>query len=208
MPHSKLLKNKFNLSQKQTEQFDLYYQFLTQENQKYNLTSLISLTDVYYKHFYDSLILQEVLDFRHINTLGDVGAGAGFPSFPLKIIYPHLKIYIIESSLKKINFLKALAKILSLDDIYFFHQRVQNHHKHYDCIVARALGNLSRILQWCLPLVKKRSYFIAMKGKNFNQELKDSQTVIKEFKITLIKIQQLELPMQLGTRANLLFQAN
>lgn len=104
MPHSKLLKNKFNLSQKQTEQFDLYYQFLTQENQKYNLTSLISLTDVYYKHFYDSLILQEVLDFRHINTLGDVGAGAGFPSFPLKIIYPHLKIYIIESSLKKLTF--------------------------------------------------------------------------------------------------------
>ncbi|MBP5836018.1 16S rRNA (guanine(527)-N(7))-methyltransferase RsmG [Candidatus Phytoplasma meliae] len=206
-----LLKQTFNLNNKQLEQFDFYYRFLIEENQKMNLTRLTSLSNVYYKHFYDSLALTKVFDFTQINNLCDVGSGAGFPSFPLKIINPHLNIYIVESSLKKISFLKKLAFCLSLKNIFFFHQRAEHHNpktqnKGYDCVVTRALGNLSLILKWCFPLIKKKGYFIAMKGKNFAQELEDNQKLLKKLKIDLTTINQLELPSNLGTRANLLFQ--
>ncbi|MBY7576911.1 16S rRNA (guanine(527)-N(7))-methyltransferase RsmG, partial [Candidatus Phytoplasma sp. Tabriz.2] len=121
------LKDKFALNEKQLNKFVFYYEFLKQENQKMNLTSLISLSDVCYKHFYDSLILKEILNFNAVTNLCDVGSGAGFPSFPLKILFPHLKIVIIESSLKKINFLKQLASHLKLDNICFFHQRIEQY---------------------------------------------------------------------------------
>jgi 16S rRNA (guanine527-N7)-methyltransferase len=204
------LKDKFSLNKKQLNKFFFYYKFLKQENQKINLTSLISLSDVCYKHFYDSLILKEILNFNTVKNLCDVGSGAGFPSFPLKILYPHLKIVIIESSLKKINFLKQLSSYLELDNIYFFHKRVEQYkikkNGIYDCVVTRALAKLELILKWCIPLVKKKGYFIAMKGKNFQQELYTSQKIIKKTKIKLVSKKTLELPMQLGKRANLLFQ--
>ncbi|WP_349402151.1 16S rRNA (guanine(527)-N(7))-methyltransferase [Candidatus Phytoplasma solani] len=208
MLYTNLLANKFKLDQKQLKQFSLYYQFLTQENKKYNLTALTSLSEVYGKHFYDSLILKEILEFKKIKNLCDVGSGAGFPSFPLKIIYPHLRITIIESSLKKIIFLKQLAPYLSLENIFFFHQRVEKHTLSYDCVVTRALGKLSLILPWCFPLIKKRGYFLAMKGKKYEEELKDSQSIIQKLKIDLIKTNTQELPNQLGTRVNLLFQTS
>ncbi|WP_227807389.1 16S rRNA (guanine(527)-N(7))-methyltransferase RsmG [Mulberry dwarf phytoplasma] len=204
------LKDKFALNEKQLNKFVFYYEFLKQENQKMNLTSLISLSDVCYKHFYDSLILKEIFNFNTVTNLCDVGSGAGFPSFPLKILFPHLKIVIIESSLKKINFLKQLESHLELDNICFFHQRVEQYdiekNGSYDCVVARALARLEIILKWCVPLVKKKGYFIAMKGKNFQQELEANKKIIKQIRVKLVSAKTLELPMQLGTRTNLLFQ--
>ncbi|AGL90377.1 Glucose-inhibited division protein B [Candidatus Phytoplasma australiense] len=208
MLYPDLLTKKFKLNPHQLQQFDLYYRFLNQENKKYNLTALISLSDVYCKHFYDSLILKEILDFNQIQNVCDVGSGAGFPSFPLKIIYPNLKITIVESSLKKINFLKQLTVVLGLKNICFVHQRAEKHTLSYDCVLVRALGRLDLILKWCRLLIKKNGYFVAMKGKKYAEELKDSQHIIKKIKMNLIKINKQELPNQLGTRINLLFQTH
>ncbi|NWN45809.1 16S rRNA (guanine(527)-N(7))-methyltransferase RsmG [Candidatus Phytoplasma pruni] len=199
---NQILKETFNLNELQLEQFKTYYSFLIEYNEKTNLTALSSEKDVYLKHFYDSLLISQNIDLNKIDTLSDLGTGAGFPSIPLKILFPHLKIFLIDSSLKKINFLESLVKKLNLTDVFLFHQRIEQHDKQYDLVIARALGKLKLILKLASPLIKKKGYFIAMKGPNYEAEL-------KHLKMTKIKLKQkffLELPEELGKRVNLLFQ--
>ncbi|MEC4558703.1 MAG: 16S rRNA (guanine(527)-N(7))-methyltransferase RsmG ['Conium maculatum' witches'-broom phytoplasma] len=199
---NQILKETFNLNELQLEQFKTYYSFLIEYNEKTNLTALSSEKDVYLKHFYDSLLISQNIDLNKIDTLSDLGTGAGFPSIPLKILFPHLKIFLIDSSLKKINFLESLVKKLNLTDVFLFHQRIEQHDKQYDLVIARALGKLKLILKLASPLIKKKGYFIAMKGPNYDTELKN-------LKMTKIKLKQkffLELPEELGKRVNLLFQ--
>ena len=104
------------LTEFQLKQFDIYYKFLIEYNEVTNLTRITDEEEVYYKHFYDSLTIVKSLDMNGINTLCDMGAGAGFPSIPLKIMYPHLQITIIDSLGKRITFLKLLIEKLNLDD--------------------------------------------------------------------------------------------
>src|SRR5690625_6406195 len=125
-----------------------------------NLTAITEKSEVYAKHFFDSITPAFHVDFNEITTLCDVGAGAGFPSIPLKICFPHLKITIIDSLKKRINFLSHLTEKLQLENVSFYHHRaedfgqLEDYREKYDIVLARAVDRMSVLSEYCLPLTK------------------------------------------------------
>lgn len=117
--------NELKLTEKQKRQFDEYYKFLIAENEKYNLTAITEKQEVYAKHFYDSLQLARVVDFNETEKLMDIGSGAGFPGIPLKIIFPNLRLFIIEPTLKRTRFLAALTEMLGLEGVEIIKGRAE-----------------------------------------------------------------------------------
>lgn len=189
------------LTFEQQELFRKYYEFLIQENKKYNLTAITNEEEVYYKHFYDSLTLIKTNLIKEGVSLCDIGSGAGFPGIPLKIIYPNLKLTIVESQTKKTEFLKKLVIFLELDNVEIINKRAEEyaHTKYFDIVTARAVADLSILNELCLPLVKKGGYFIAMKG-NYEEELKRTLNGITILGGKLIEVLSFELPKDMGKR--------
>ncbi|MGX7200210.1 16S rRNA (guanine(527)-N(7))-methyltransferase RsmG [Enterococcus nangangensis] len=169
----------------QVQQFQQYYQLLITWNEKINLTALTSLEDVYLKHFYDSLLLSQAAVFQKDLSLCDVGAGAGFPSLPLKIVFPELKIAIVDSLNKRINFLQTVVDELGLQDVSLYHSRAEDfgrnneHRGQYDLVTARAVARLNILSELCLPLVKENGYFVPLKAKQGEVELQEAQNALK-----------------------------
>ncbi|MDT8862824.1 16S rRNA (guanine(527)-N(7))-methyltransferase RsmG [Alkalihalobacillus sp. MEB130] len=183
---SSLLQEKgIQLSDKQNQQFQLYYELLVEWNEKMNLTAITEEDDVYLKHFYDSIAASFYYEFKDGQKIIDVGAGAGFPSIPLKIIYPNIHVSIVDSLKKRIGFLEHLAKELGLEKVAFYHDRAETfgqnpqHREQYDVATARAVARLSVLSELCLPLVKEQGDFIALKGAGASDERKDADKAIK-----------------------------
>ena len=166
------------LSDKQIKQFELYYQTLIEWNEKMNLTAITEKEDVYLKHFYDSLTIAFDFDFNNQSII-DVGAGAGFPSIPLKIVYPDLKITIVDSLTKRITFLNHLFQELALSDCKAISARAEEYAKDNrekcDIVMARAVAKLNILDELCLPLVKVGGYFLALKGLKADEELNEAK---------------------------------
>lgn len=192
------------ITDKQLGQFVLYFDFLIEYNQSVNLTRITEKEEVFYKHFYDSLTIVKSVDLSQIKSLCDLGAGAGFPSIPIKIMYPHLDIFIIDSLGKRITFLKKLISMLSLSNVQLFNDRIENHaFKHreqYDLVTARALGKLPLILELGFPLLKVGGQFIAYKSNQYEKELYDSTNALKLLHGKVLKEDYINLPNQLGER--------
>ncbi|MGM0830906.1 MAG: 16S rRNA (guanine(527)-N(7))-methyltransferase RsmG [Bacillota bacterium] len=173
-----------SLSPQQLNQFERYYELLVEWNEKMNLTAITEKEDVYLKHFYDSISAAFYVDFTQVTTLCDVGAGAGFPSIPLKICYPHLHISIVDSLNKRITFLNHLSDELGLENTNFYHDRAETfgknkaHREKYDMVTARAVARMSVLSELCLPLVKKGGLFVAMKASNVKEELSNAKKAI------------------------------
>lgn len=173
------------LTDEQIRQFELYFDTLVEWNEKINLTALTDKEDVYLKHFYDSITPAFYHDFTKKIHICDVGAGAGFPSIPLKICFPQLKITIVDSLKKRIGFLNHLASTLNLDGVAFYHDRAENFGKNkemresFDIVTARAVARMSVLSELCLPLVKKNGMFIALKGSQAEEELEIGEKAIK-----------------------------
>ncbi|MCH4287522.1 MULTISPECIES: 16S rRNA (guanine(527)-N(7))-methyltransferase RsmG [Bacillota] len=168
------------LSEWQKQQFSIYKDMLVEWNQKMNLTAIVDEDEIYEKHFLDSILPS--FDINIKGSFCDVGAGAGFPSIPLKIVYPELKITIVETLGKRVTFLKALCEALKLDDVACVHARAEDYAKQYresfDFVSARAVANLPVLSELCIPLVKMNGYFIAMKGANGEEEASLAQKAI------------------------------
>ncbi|MGM0866764.1 MAG: 16S rRNA (guanine(527)-N(7))-methyltransferase RsmG [Bacillota bacterium] len=173
-----------SLSPQQLNQFERYYELLVEWNEKMNLTAITEKEDVYLKHFYDSISAAFYVDFTQVTTLCDVGAGAGFPSIPLKICYPHLHISIVDSLNKRITFLNHLSDELGLENTNFYHDRAETfgknkaHREKYDMVTARAVARMSVLSELCLPLAKKGGLFVAMKASNVKEELSNAKKAI------------------------------
>lgn len=198
------------LSTNQLKQFDIYYNFLIEYNEITNLTRITDEEEVYYKHFYDSLTIVKSLDITKITTLCDMGAGAGFPSIPLKIMFPHLHITIIDSLGKRITFLKQLIEKLNLKNVSLVYDRIENyaknHHNSFDLVTARALGKLTLILELGLPMNKVNSYFLAYKSKSYEEELAEASNALNLLGGKLIKVIPFEIPNAYGDRVHILIQ--
>ncbi|WAA12291.1 16S rRNA (guanine(527)-N(7))-methyltransferase RsmG [Fervidibacillus halotolerans] len=202
------LKNKgIQITERQLQQFEQYYQLLIQWNKKVNLTAITEKEDVYLKHFYDSLSVAFYHNFEGKDyNLCDVGAGAGFPSIPLKIMFPKLQVTIVDSLKKRIVFLQHLVDQLQLDGVQLYHDRAevfgQNpaHRERYDLVIARAVANLSVLSEYCLPLVKVGGVFLAMKGSSGMQELEDGKGAINRLGGRLIKQSVFRLPLEESER--------
>lgn len=180
-----LMEKGIALTDEQLEQFSIYYHTLVDWNEKMNLTAITEKEEVYLKHFYDSISVAFYHDFNKEEKICDVGAGAGFPSIPLKICYPHLEMTIVDSLKKRIGFLNHLATKLELENVYFYHDRAENFGKNkqfretFDVVLARAVARMSVLSELCLPLVKKNGLFIAMKGAQGEEELLNAEKAIR-----------------------------
>ncbi|MEC5425063.1 16S rRNA (guanine(527)-N(7))-methyltransferase RsmG [Virgibacillus sp. C22-A2] len=173
------------INEQQREQFAMYFKLLVEWNEKINLTALTAEEDVYLKHFYDSISVAFHHDFNKNLHICDVGAGAGFPSIPLKICFPQLKVTIVDSLKKRISFLNNLAAELKIDNVVFYHDRAEsfgknsNFREKFDIVTARAVARMSVLSELCLPLVAKYGVFIAMKGAQAGEELTIAEPAIK-----------------------------
>ncbi len=207
-----LYENGIQLDDKQMDQFNTYYELLVEWNQKVNLTALTEKKDVYLKHFFDSITAAFYYDFTQDIHLCDVGAGAGFPSIPLKICFPHIDIVIVDSLKKRIDFLKLLGTELSLDRVSFYHARAEDfaqnkaHREKYDVVMARAVARMSVLNELCLPLVKLKGKFIAMKGAQANKELEQSEKSIKILGGKCDHVHTFELPEEKSERSVIFIQ--
>lgn len=194
------------LSESQLDQYEKYYETLVEWNEKMNLTAITEKADVYLKHFYDSLSASFYFDFTKPLRLCDVGAGAGFPSIPLKIAFPHLQVTIVDSLNKRISFLNHLASVLKLENVHFIHDRAETfgvnpeYREAYDVVTARAVARMSVLSELCLPLVKVGGHFVAMKAANANEELAIGQKAISTLGGKLVETFTFTLPIEESER--------
>ena len=193
-----LATHNIQLTSKQKEQFTRYYELLIEWNQKMNLTAITDKDQVYLKHFLDSASSAFFFDFTSITSLCDVGSGAGFPSLVLKIIFPHLKITIVEALNKRLTFLAVVIAELKLTDVELVHERAEiygrTQREYFDVVTARAVARFKMLAELCVPLVKKGGTFLAMKGTQGDNEYADAATMLKTLGITAIKEEKFMLP--------------
>ncbi|EFG55115.1 16S rRNA (guanine(527)-N(7))-methyltransferase RsmG [Lactobacillus amylolyticus] len=197
-----LAKHNFDLTDKQKTQFEQYFKDLVETNEHVNLTRITDKEDVYLKHFFDSIT--PLFTFKDVFTKGatlcDVGAGAGFPSIPLKILLPDLKITIVDSLAKRLTFLKELIAKLGLSEVELVHGRAEDvgqnklYREHFDLVTARAVANMTVLSEYCLPLVKKGGYFVALKGPKVEGELEESSKAIQVLGGEKVSETELTLP--------------
>lgn len=196
---NELSKLNIMLSSKQLDQLDKYYHLLVEWNQKINLTRIIEEKDVYLKHFYDSLTLSKIVDLNEKIKLCDIGTGAGFPGIVLKIVFPNLKITLVDSLLKRINFLNIVITKLNLSNIEAVHSRAEDyvkfHKGEYDIVTSRAVSRLCNLLDYSAPLLKKNGYFIPMKA-NCEEEIKEVLPILKKKQLIIEQIEEFDLPIE------------
>ena len=206
-----LAKLGINLTNDQIDKLARFYQLLVTWNEKINLTTIIKEEEVYLKHFYDSLTLIKVVDLRQPLTILDVGTGAGFPGIVLKIVFPNLKITLLDSLTKRINYLNEIIKELDLHDIETVCSRCEEYTKinreKYDLVVARAVSHLKILSEMIIPTVKVNGYFIAMKA-NLNDELEKTIPMLKKLNSELKEIKEFSLPIENSKRTLVVMKKN
>ena len=191
----------FPLTDRQKEQYERYFELLVEWNEKINLTAITDKDEVYLKHFYDSIapILQGLIENQPIRLL-DIGAGAGFPSLPMKILFPELDVTIIDSLNKRINFLHLLAEELGLSGVHFYHGRAEDFAQdkafraQFDLVTARAVARMQVLSELTIPYLKVGGRLLALKASNAPEELEEAKNALN---IIFSKVEdnlQYELP--------------
>ena len=191
---------KVDLTEEKLEKLNKFYNLLIEWNKKINLTRIEKEDEVYLKHFYDSLTIAKVVDLSEIKTLCDIGTGAGFPGIVLKIFYPNLKITLIDSLQKRVNYLNEIIKDLGLDNIEAIHVRGEDYKGQYDVVTSRAVANIEKLLGYTMHLVSPTGIFVAMKGdieKELTLDVK--KKIEKKYKIE--KIEKFLLPKENSNRS-------
>lgn len=188
------------LSDGQVDQFNRYYELLVKKNEVMNLTAITDYHEVCLKHFADSISLSQYYDMSSVDSLIDVGTGAGFPGIPLKILFPNLNVTLLDSLNKRLLFLEDVIDELELDNIKTVHSRAEeagrmkNLRENYDLCVSRAVANLSTLSEYCLPLVKVGGNFISYKAGEVEDEINSAKHAIKKLGGKIKRVEEFSLP--------------
>lgn len=186
-----------DINEEQINKFYDYMNLLIEWNNKINLTAITDYNEIILKHFVDSLTINKCI--KENNYVVDVGTGAGFPGIPLKIIRDDIKIVLVDSLNKRINFLNEVIKELNLKNIETVHARAEEfgrnkkYRQKFDIATSRAVANLSTLSEYMIPLVKINGRCICMKGKEIKEELKDSLNAIKVLGGKVENVEEFEL---------------
>ncbi len=170
------------VTEKELILLEKYYDMLVEYNKFMNLTGITEHDEVYLKHFYDSLTIVRAIDLNKVETLCDIGTGAGFPGIVLKIFYPNLKITLVDALQKRINFLNDVIKELNLDKIETVHARIEEYgiknREIFDVATARAVAPLNVLLEYSIPILKQNGYFIPMKANIENENYENALKIL------------------------------
>lgn len=187
------------------QDFEKYSKLFIEENHKVNLISKNDEKFLWEKHICDSLSLSKFFDKYGIpETLLDIGTGGGFPSIPLAIKYPHIKISAIDSIGKKIRAVQNLKAQLNLENLVPVCDRVENLKGYFDVVTSRAVASLDKICTFALPKTAKNGYFVAFKSKKAPQEIESAQKILKNFNAKIIDIIAYQLPLEEIPERNLI----
>ena len=191
-----------NISVDSLSKLDTYYKLRVEENNKYNLTAITEEEQVYLKHFYDSLTIVKIINLNNQYLL-DIGTGAGFPGLVLKIVFPKLKIDLLDSTNKRCQFLQMVINKLQLDNINVINARAEEYAKDnrekYDIVTSRAVAPLKHLLEYSIPTLKVNGTFISLKS-NIDEELKNINNYYQKLNLTNEKIIRFELPYESSLR--------
>lgn len=188
------------LNEKQIQQFLDYYEILVEWNEFMNLTAITDFDEVMLKHFVDSMALGKGIKAEEQHSLIDVGTGAGFPGIPLKIVYPHLEVVLLDSLNKRVKFLNAVIEKLGLAGIRAVHGRAEDfarqagYRESFDVSVSRAVANLASLSEYCLPYTKVGGYFVPYKSGNIDEELKEGEKAVQILGGKTEKVVKFSLP--------------
>ena len=190
------------ITETQLNQLEEYYNLLVTENKKYNLTSITEKEQVYLKHFYDSLTIIKIIDLKDQYLL-DIGSGAGFPGLVLKIVFPNLKIDLLDSTNKKCLFLQKVIDTLELKNITVINARAEEYAKEnreiYDIVTSRAVAPLKHLLEYSIPTLKVNGNFISLKS-NIEEEIKNINNYYNKLYLSQEEIIKYELPYEHSLR--------
>ena len=203
--NEELKKLGITLSTYQLDKLEKFYKLLVEWNKKINLTRIIDKEDVYLKHYYDSLTINKVIDLNEVETLCDVGSGAGFPGIVLKIFYPHLKITLVDSLQKRVNYLNEIIKELDLKDIKAIHVRGEDYKEKFDVVTSRAVANIEKLMKYTMHLLNKNGVLVALKG-NIDEELNEEVEKRLSKKYKIVKIEKFLLPIENSKRSIILIK--
>lgn len=188
------------LTKSQKEQFNKFYDILIDWNKVMNLTAITEYEEVLKKHFLDSLSITKVINLKEIQSVIDVGTGAGFPGIPLKITFPHLKVTLLDSLNKRVRFLDEVICDLGLENVDTIHGRAEDigkkekYREQYDLCVSRAVANLATLSEYCLPYVKIGGVFISYKSGNIDEEIRNSRKAVNLLGGVIEETVKFELP--------------
>jgi 16S rRNA (guanine527-N7)-methyltransferase len=192
------------LDQNILTKLDLYFNLLIEENKKHNLTGITEEQDVYYKHFLDSMTINRLVSLKK-ETVLDLGSGPGFPGIILKLIYPNIKLFLLDNRIHKVEFLKLVVSTLKLEDVNVVYANLESKQlkiNKADIITARALGSIEYILSSSLPFIRKNSLVLIQKGKLAEDYLPS----VKKYNYVIHKEITLDLPLDYGFRTLISFQ--
>lgn len=180
-----------------------FYELVIEENKKFNLTAITEKYDFATKHLLDCALAHSTLP-QNASVI-DIGAGAGFPSIPLKIIRPDINLVMLDSLNKRVNFLNMVVEKLNLKNAIAVHERAEDYalknREKFDVAIARAVAGLSTLSEYCLPFVNVGGQFVALKGSAHKEELESAENAIKILGGELKGVQTLNIPEIDGERA-------